>query len=318
MMRMMRAVVLLILGAALPALADPAPCAVTIVRAPDDVRATVESWLANEHCEVPLTVRIIPSDGQLYIYAQDDRGGVHERTVPDAQSAGVLIASWTADDGIVIPAPEAVPAPAAPITPAVTAPLAHDWLAPTVVRARSRAAIKPKPAEHWLTFGAAAGTSNSIGVRAELEVFRRGAFSGDMLIKWGEASMDELSDPLGDGYYLARFRDASALGGAHYTWKVWDLWHVRAGVAAGIVASQLNLQFTSFSTGAMSTGSASMLAAIAEGSLLIGRSFGDEWEFDIGPIATITNQGWYMVNQQETLVRTPGTVLGFAGIRRAL
>ena len=313
---MMRALVALLVVGAAPALADPAPCAVTIVRAPDDVRTTVESWLANERCEVPLVVRIIPTDGELYIYAQDDRGHVHERTVPDAQSAGVLIASWTADDGIVIPAPEAVVAPAP--APAAPPSRVRDWFAPTVLRDHAPTPAKPKPAEHWLTFGAAAGSSNSIGVRAELEVFRRGAFSGDMLIKWGEASMDQLSDPLGDGYYLARFRDASALVGAHYTWKFWDLWHVRAGMAAGIVASQLSLQFTSFSTGSMSSASASMVSPIAEGSLLVGRSFGDDWEFDLGPILTISNQGWYMVNQQETLVRTPGAVLGFAGIRRAL
>jgi hypothetical protein len=66
------------------------------------------------------------------------------------------------------------------------------------------------------------------------------------------------------------------------------------------------------------TANASMISAIAEGSLLVGRSFGEDWEFDVGPIATVSNQGWYMVNQQETLVRTPGAVLGFAGIRRAL
>ena len=61
-----------------------------------------------------------------------------------------------------------------------------------------------------------------------------------------------------------------------------------------------------------------MISALAEGSLLVGRSFGDAWEFDVGPIATVSKQGWYMVDQQETLVRAPGAVLAFAGIRRAL
>jgi hypothetical protein len=315
----MRALVYLVVvgvAAAAPAFADPAPCAVTIVRAPDDVRATVESWLANERCEIPLTVRIIPTDGQLYIYAQDERGRVHERTVPDAQSAGVLIASWTADDGIKLPAPETV-TPAAPVAVVATPP-ARDELAPTMLHDRGPIAKRSKPASHWLTFGAAAGSSNSVGVRAELEVVRRGAFSADVLVKWGASSMDQLSDPLGDGYYLARFRDGSALGGAHYTWTLWDHWHIRTGVAAGVVATQLNLTYTSFSNGMTATAGGSMLSAVAEGSLLFGRSFGDDWEFDVGPIATISKQGWYMVNQQETLVRTPGAVLGFAGIRRAL
>jgi hypothetical protein len=186
------------------------------------------------------------------------------------------------------------------------------------VRDRAPVMARPKPVEHWLTFGAAAGSSSSIGVRVELEVLRRGAFSGDILVKWGESSMNEVSDPLGNGYYYAKFRDASVLAGAHYTWKFWDLWHVRAGVGAGIVSSQLDLQYLALSNDMTTDASASMVAAVAEGSLLVGRSFGDEWEFDIGPIATISNQGWFMVNQQETLTRTPGAVLGFAGIRRAL
>lgn len=310
-----------LIASAAAAFADPAPCAVTIVRAPDEVRATVESWLANERCEIPLTVRIIATDGELYIYAQDERGRVHERTVPDAQSAGVLIASWTADDGIAIPAPETVTAPViAPAAPAapVAAPNPRDWLAPAALHDRAPRPAKASSPGHWLTFGAAVGSANSVGVRAELEVLRRGAFSADMLVKWGSSSMDELSDPLSSGYYIARFRDASALVGAHYTWQVRDVWHIRAGVAAGLVESQLDLQYMSLQTGSTANASGSMISALAEGSLLVGRSFGDAWEFDVGPIATVSKQGWYMVDQQETLVRAPGAVLAFAGIRRAL
>jgi len=309
-------VLVVLIASAAAAFADPAPCAVTIVRAPDDVRATVESWLANERCEIPLTVRIIATEGELYIYAQDERGRIHERTVPDAQSAGVLIASWTADDGITIPTPESVTAPVTkPVAP-VVAPSPHDVLAPVALHDRA-----PRPASspgHWLTFGGAVGSANSVGVRAELEVLRRGAFSADMLVKWGSSSMDALSDPQSSGYYFARFRDASALAGAHYTWKLRDVWHIRAGVAAGLVESQLSLQYMSFQTGSTANASGSMISAVAEGSLLFGRSFGDAWEFDVGPIATLSKQGWYMVNQQETLVRAPGAVLAFAGIRRAL
>jgi hypothetical protein len=315
----MRALVfLVVVAAAARAYADPSACAVTIVRAPDDVKATVESWLANERCEVPLTVRIIPTDDGLYIYAQDEHGHVHERTVPDAQSAGVLIASWTADDGIQIPAPETMtPLEPPPSAPAPIAVNPRDWIAPAALHERAPAA-KANPAGHWLTFGAAVGSASSVGIRAELEVLRRGAFSADLLVKWGSSSMDALEDPQNSGYYLARFKDASTLAGAHYTWKLRGVWHVRAGVAAGIVASQLNLQFMSFETGSVASASSSMISAVAEGSLLVGRSFGDAWEFDVGPIATVSKQGWYMVNQQETLVRAPGAVLAFAGIRRAL
>jgi hypothetical protein len=71
------------------------------------VRAVVERWLRDEPRCVALEVRIIPTDGKLYVLARDDRGRVHERVVPDATNAAVLIVSWAADDTIVPPAPTA-------------------------------------------------------------------------------------------------------------------------------------------------------------------------------------------------------------------
>ncbi len=71
-----------------PPAAAGSACAVAIVRAPDGVRETVEHWLANERCTVPLQVRIVPTEGGLYLLATDDHGRVRERIVPDAQSAG--------------------------------------------------------------------------------------------------------------------------------------------------------------------------------------------------------------------------------------
>jgi hypothetical protein len=76
------------------------------VRVPDDVRPVVEKWVhAEQHCSVALEVRIVPTDGGLYVIARDDRGQSHERVVPDATSAGVLIASWVSDDALKPPAP---------------------------------------------------------------------------------------------------------------------------------------------------------------------------------------------------------------------
>ena len=50
--------------AATPAFTHAEPtCAVSIVRAPDDVRAAIESWVAKETCTTPLTVRIIETEG---------------------------------------------------------------------------------------------------------------------------------------------------------------------------------------------------------------------------------------------------------------
>src|SRR5262245_50735019 len=112
-----------LLGAA-PARADEAAhCAVDVARAPADVRATIENWVASEtHCAHAIEVRVVPTEGGLYLYARDEHGVVRERVVPDAQAAGVLVASWVADDSPVAPIrvmPIIVP-PTAP--PSVEAP----------------------------------------------------------------------------------------------------------------------------------------------------------------------------------------------------
>jgi hypothetical protein len=80
---------------------DPGPCEVTIVRAPDDVRREIENWVAREPaCRIALDVRVIPTEGGLYLMARDSTGRLRERLVPDAQAAGVLVASWVADDAL--------------------------------------------------------------------------------------------------------------------------------------------------------------------------------------------------------------------------
>ena len=82
-----------------PPLVEARSCAVTIVRAPDDVRRAIEDWVQREvSCRIALDVRAIPTDGGLYLLARDSTGKLHERLVPDAQAAGVLVASWVAND----------------------------------------------------------------------------------------------------------------------------------------------------------------------------------------------------------------------------
>jgi hypothetical protein len=91
------------------------PCDVHIARAPDDVRAAIEAWVRAEHrCSTTLEVRVVPTEGGYYLFARDGRGFVRERIVPDAQSAGVLVASWVADDSIapvIVIEPSRTPAP---------------------------------------------------------------------------------------------------------------------------------------------------------------------------------------------------------------
>jgi len=130
--------VLVVLGAAAPVAAQPTPappapvCRVEMVRVPDDVRPVIEDWVrAEPRCAVQLAVRVIPTDGGLYVLATDGSGRVRDRVVPDATTAAVLIASWVADDGASpttsptappdSPAPpplsEAPGAPGGPVTP---------------------------------------------------------------------------------------------------------------------------------------------------------------------------------------------------------
>ena len=295
--------------AATPAFTHAEPtCAVSIVRAPDDVRTVVESWLAKEQCATPLTVRIIETDGGYYIYAIDDRGGIRERVVPDAQSAGVLIASWTADDGILRTEPVAAPhiTHDEPVTdkPAVAAP--------TTLVGHLPAAKHASTPSHWLTLAGGAGGSNSArGIRGELEMLRAGSFSLDLQLAYGASDM-LASDSFQT--YFSHFDDLSAMIGLHYTWRFRGDWHLRAGFAVGIMTTQMTLTSSSSATAS----NPQQATAVSEATLMFGHSLGDRWELEIGPVATLANEDWHMTDQMETLVRAPGSVVGFAGLRRSL
>jgi hypothetical protein len=109
------------------ATAAAAPCAVDVVRAPEDVREVVEHWVSAEaQCAASLEVRIVATKDGLYVVARDRGGRVHDRVVPDAQTAGVLIASWAADTSV------------AGVTPVVPVPAAPAAVVPTAIIAMAR------------------------------------------------------------------------------------------------------------------------------------------------------------------------------------
>jgi hypothetical protein len=94
-----------------------ASCRINLVRVPADMRAEIEGWVAAEpRCRVTLDVRVVATPEGLYVMATDPSGRILERTVPDATTAGVLIASWAADDGAPA-APTPAPAPEVATTP---------------------------------------------------------------------------------------------------------------------------------------------------------------------------------------------------------
>ncbi len=118
----------------------------------------VEQWVAAEpRCASSLDVRIVPSDGGLYIIAIDERGHARERVVPDPDSAGALIASWAAD-------PEVAP-------PGLVMPSAAPMIDTAAPPAKSG-----ERTEHWLSLGVVAG-EHELGYRADLDLFVHGPWS---------------------------------------------------------------------------------------------------------------------------------------------
>src|ERR1043165_9782782 len=120
----MRAAMLLAVLVAIPrfAAADPQPCQVTFARAPEDVQKVIETWVrAEPRCVTTLELLVIPPDGGYILMARDADGRTHERLLPDAQSAGVLVASWMADDTVPPPAPPAPEPPQVSNAPGATA-----------------------------------------------------------------------------------------------------------------------------------------------------------------------------------------------------
>lgn len=162
---------------------DRGPCRVTIELAPADARAEIEAWVrAEPRCERELEVRVVPTEDGLFLSARDRAEHVRERVVPDAQSAAVLVVSWMADDSMGpdegAPAAAAEPARHAPAEPP---PLAAELAAPAGGRAPGLVAEAPRLPlprgarrrdPRWLSLGAIASTTESVGLRGQLDLLR--------------------------------------------------------------------------------------------------------------------------------------------------
>ena len=82
---------------------DVPPCEVSLTfsRVPENVRTVVQAWLRDEPtCGATLEVSVEAVEGGYLVNARDARGRVRLRRVPDAETLGVLIASWSADDRV--------------------------------------------------------------------------------------------------------------------------------------------------------------------------------------------------------------------------
>jgi hypothetical protein len=306
----MRNQLLLVLAMAAPAAAqpvtEPSSCEVTISRAPDEVREAIEAWVkAEPRCSTTLDVRVVVTEGGFYMFARDSAGRIRERVVPDAQSAGVLVASWVADDLIaatIPPTPEPMPPSATPVVTAAPSPEAAAVVATAHV---------PRTGSRWLTLGATMLVDGRRpGLRGELDVLRRG--------KWtlGAILAGSYSELAFGPEYAGRLEtvDVALLAALARTSSI-GKWSMRLAIAAGLTRSRLTGDL------AGEPMDVTVVGLTAEASILFSRELLGGWAFAAGPIVTVPAQDFTMMDDQGasiTFVRRGADVMAFGGLRRRL
>ena len=236
-----------------------------------------------------LEVRVIPTDRGLYVLARDDRGRSHERVVPDATSAGVLITSWAADDSVaplpppppvaIAPVPPpvaAAPAPIAALPRRVATAAAVETSEPVGLGARA-AATSPT---HWIGLSGVVG----IGTSTERDITSEGGARLDVTVgalgRWtlGVAATHT------SGYHHARYSyydgssaqliDTSAV--VHVGYSIGPDW-LRLVPSVGVGWAY---------TRQHSSGLVETISAVAEASVLAVLRIDHRVELTAGPLAT--------------------------------
>jgi hypothetical protein len=297
--------VLPILAAASSA-AEASPCDVRIARAPDEVRVEIESWVAAERmCGLPLEVRVVPTEGGYYLFARDPSGGVRERIVPDAQSAGVLVASWAADDR---PQRFAPPPPAIEVLPpiAVLVDVRRD-VRRDIERSDGASSRRPR---RWLSLGATLRTEGGggIGLRGELDVSTFGPWTLGIAAGLSESYQDLDGMPIDgwtDTFGGMIARDYHAVGTLARTSR-FGAWEVRLSVGAGAVKTTAEGFIHSATPAGPLT--ADGVFPTAEGGLLLSRRLGRHWAIGAGVLATWVDQELDTVVIDETQLGGPTSV----------
>jgi hypothetical protein len=283
-----------IVAFSVPARAEPDhACAVRVVRAPAEIRAEIERWLAGESsCNVALEVRVVPTEGGYYLLARDVHGRVRERVVPDGASAGVLVASWASDDqlGPDDPAPNIARPPELDgdddDTPVSVAPsvISPPSLA---IAARSAPSFVPTTTSKWLrvdvldNIAGIAGT----GFRADVDVWQRHGWSAGLAASIANGQQSTNSDY---GPTPMSMRDIDALAYVAHTGNVLSWLHVRGALAAGARFTTVALpQITDDNGHPLG---ASGVRATVDASLLAGAELGHGWAFEVGVLVDAVPQ----------------------------
>jgi len=336
-------VVPLLAAVLLPRAAAAEPCQVTYARAPEDVRKVIESWVrAEPRCVTTLELRVIPTDGGLYLMARDGNGRVHERLVPDAQSAGVLVASWIADDssppaaGPQLPAdapaidpnaPAAEPPSNAPGTtaPAATASVAPEArpgaantapaAAPAAVGAPTAVTVTaPAPAGigHWLTFGILAGGRGG-GLRGELDLLTLGRWSIGTALALSTWESDLYSFTSSGFVDATDFRALMTLGRTIPRGR----WSLRLGVGAGFVHTSVDGFLGSQNL------HASGVFPTAEATAMVSRRIFARWAVTTGAVVTWYAQEYNVMSQDpftepDTTAQRAADLMYLFGVRRSM
>jgi hypothetical protein len=241
---------------------ERAPCRVTVVLAPADVRAEIEAWVrAEPRCERELEVRVVPTDEGLYLSATDPRGRMRERVVPDAQSAAVLVVSWMADDSLGPTLPVAMPAPPhAEIDDEVPSAVELGTAPPGLARRYEQRHGE----RHWLTIGAIAGPHDAVGVRGQVDLLTHGRWSLGIAGGW--------QDGRAGG-------QARAVIGASYPLGPVTL-RAQLGLGADVIDADRDRMEA---RDAMRDADDHVVPAI-EASVLATKSLGDRWGLVGGPV----------------------------------
>jgi hypothetical protein len=292
-------------------------CGVTFVRAPDDVRYAIERYLRDEpRCTSSIELRVVPTDGGYYLLAQRPDGRIHERLVPDLQSAGVLVASWVADDWTApADAYAPPPAPSAPLT-VIVDPLRVG--APGAVGIAASAAPADPKWHKWLSLGLIVQPDNEGGgFRFEADLISSGAWRVGGVLSYTEHHDDMMLDGGGWASGTINAQDIEVMAQLSRT-ATWGRWDLRGALGAGMINTDAMFWGETVATPGFTSYQASKTFLVGEASAMLTRRLGRSWGFGLGPVITLLDESFSDDSISGKMERRKAQVEIFGGLRYEL